>query len=50
MRCCSHLSEINSVTPKTPNGCDECLKMGDRWVICDFAQPVVTLGAVMNNE
>ena len=33
MSCCSHLSEINNnVTPKTPNGCEECLKMGDRWL------------------
>ena len=32
MRCCSHLSEVSNVTPKTPNGCEECLKMGDRWV------------------
>jgi uncharacterized UBP type Zn finger protein len=32
MNCCSHLSEINNVTPKTPNGCEECLKLGDGWV------------------
>src|SRR5215203_4437048 len=32
MRCCSHLFEINNVTPKTPNGCEECLKIGDPWV------------------
>lgn len=33
MSCCSHLFEIgNDVTPKTPNGCEECLKTGDRWV------------------
>ncbi len=32
MGSCSHLSEISNVTPKTPNGCEECLKMGDRWV------------------
>jgi hypothetical protein len=33
MSCCSHLFEIgDDVTPKTPNGCEECLKMGDRWV------------------
>jgi len=32
MQCCSHLSDFNNVTPKTPSGCEECLKMGDRWV------------------
>lgn len=30
--CCSHLFEINDVVPKTPSGCEECLKLGDRWV------------------
>ena len=32
MSCCSHLFEISNVAPKTPDGCEECLKMGDRWV------------------
>ncbi len=32
MNCCSHLFEIGSVTPNTPNGCEECLKMGDLWL------------------
>lgn len=32
MTCCSHLSAISNVTPNTPNGCEECLKIGDRWV------------------
>src|SRR6266478_2141117 len=32
MNCCSHLFEIGNVTPETPNGCEECLKMGDRWL------------------
>ena len=38
MRCCSHLFEISDVTPKTPNGCEECLKMGDRWVHLRLSQ------------
>lgn len=30
---CNHISEINlNVEPKTPQGCEECLKMGDSWV------------------
>jgi uncharacterized UBP type Zn finger protein len=28
---CSHLGEIKPVTPRT-QGCEECLKSGDRWV------------------
>ena len=29
---CNHLSSLKPVTPRTPNGCEECLKMGDDWV------------------
>lgn len=29
---CTHLSEIRDVTPRTPDGCEECLKTGGRWV------------------
>jgi uncharacterized UBP type Zn finger protein len=32
MAACAHISEIRNVTPKTPNGCEECLKTGMRWV------------------
>jgi len=32
MNGCSHLFEIGDVTPITPNGCEECLKIGDRWL------------------
>ncbi len=28
---CSHLDQINDVSPNT-EGCEECLKSGDRWV------------------
>ena len=28
---CTHLDQIQKVTPHT-RGCEECLKMGDRWV------------------
>jgi len=44
MSCCSHLFEIgNDVTPKTPDGCEECLKTGDRWVHFGFCQPYLRL-------
>jgi len=32
MNCCSHLFELEDITPRTPNGCEECLKMGDQWI------------------
>jgi uncharacterized UBP type Zn finger protein len=32
MSACTHLNQIRAVTPRTPQGCEECLKMGDTWV------------------
>jgi uncharacterized UBP type Zn finger protein len=29
---CTHLDQINDVTARTPDGCEECLQTGDRWV------------------
>ena len=29
---CTHLDQIKKVKPRTPNGCEECLKTGDTWV------------------
>jgi len=30
---CTHLDQIKqAITPKTPEGCEECLKIGDSWV------------------
>lgn len=29
---CTHLDRIRDVEPRTPEGCEECLKTGDRWV------------------
>ena len=29
---CTHLSEIREVEAKTPDGCEECLAIGDEWV------------------
>jgi 3-deoxy-D-manno-octulosonate 8-phosphate phosphatase KdsC-like HAD superfamily phosphatase len=29
---CSHLSKIRDVQPNTPEGCEECLAIGDDWV------------------
>ncbi|MEA2476186.1 MAG: hypothetical protein QOC87_385 [Actinomycetota bacterium] len=29
---CEHLRDVHQVEPKTPEGCEECLAIGDRWV------------------
>jgi uncharacterized UBP type Zn finger protein len=29
---CEHLKEVRDVTARTPQGCEECLAMGSRWV------------------
>ena len=29
---CTHLDQIHEVKPRTPQGCEECLKMGSDWV------------------
>jgi uncharacterized UBP type Zn finger protein len=32
MPACSHLNQIRPVSPRTPEGCEECLKTGSYWV------------------
>ena len=29
---CAHLSQVHDVAPRTPDGCEECLTTGGRWV------------------
>lgn len=30
---CEHFEQVDvNISPKTPEGCEECLKMGDEWV------------------
>ena len=29
---CTHLDMVHDVTPRTPDGCEECLQSGDTWV------------------
>ncbi len=29
---CTHLNQIRAVSPRTPAGCEECLKTGGHWV------------------
>ena len=32
MSACAHVAEIRRVEPTTPDGCEECLQSGSRWV------------------
>ncbi len=32
MENCGHLDQIQDVAARTPEGCEECLRSGDRWV------------------
>ena len=38
-----HLSMIRQVCPQTPNGCEECLRLGTEWV---HLRPCLTCGHV----
>lgn len=29
---CPHVDQVRDVSPNTPNGCEECLELGMRWV------------------
>lgn len=29
---CEHIARIESVEPRTPDGCEECLAIGSEWV------------------
>jgi hypothetical protein len=29
---CTHLDQVRDVSPRTPNGCEECLAIGSTWV------------------
>ena len=31
-RTCTHLDAAHDIAPRTPEGCEECLQKGDRWV------------------
>ena len=40
---CTHLEQVTqNINARTPNGCEECLKIGSQWVHSGYAQAVVT--------
>jgi uncharacterized UBP type Zn finger protein len=40
---CTHLDQIEDVQPDPPDGCGECMRMGDTWV---HLRRCLTCGAV----
>ena len=39
---CVHLKEVTNPAPRTREGCEECLAMGDDWVhlrLCEICRP-----------
>jgi uncharacterized UBP type Zn finger protein len=49
-RGCAHLKEIKSPAPKTPNGCEECLLTGDRWVHLRLCEMCGHVGCCDNSK
>ena len=41
---CAHLAEVRDVTARTPEGCEECLKTGSRWVHLRLCQECGQVG------
>ena len=47
---CSHVKEIKNVKPITPEGCEECLKMGDAWVHLRLCKTCGHVGCCDNSK
>ena len=46
---CEHVVEARNVKPNTPNGCEECLKTGMRWVHLRLCQECGHVGCCDNS-
>ncbi|OFZ54405.1 MAG: hypothetical protein A2428_16075 [Bdellovibrionales bacterium RIFOXYC1_FULL_54_43] len=47
---CSHLNQIQEVKPRTPEGCEECLKSGDEWVHLRLCRTCGHVGCCDNSK
>lgn len=47
---CSHLDQVRGVSPKTPKGCEECLKLGMQWVHLRLCQECGHVGCCDQSE
>ncbi len=46
---CEHVQQAKDVKPHTPNGCEECLKTGMRWVHLRLCQECGHVGCCDNS-
>ena len=46
---CEHVVQARNVQPHTPNGCEECLKTGMRWVHLRLCQKCGHVGCCDNS-
>ncbi|HEX3274559.1 MAG TPA: UBP-type zinc finger domain-containing protein [Gemmatimonadales bacterium] len=46
---CSHLTSVRNVQPRTPQGCEECLATGGRWVHLRLCQACGHVGCCDNS-
>ena len=46
---CSHTSGVRDVAPRTPDGCEECLAAGTRWVHLRLCQECGHVGCCDNS-
>ncbi|MEO8881722.1 MAG: UBP-type zinc finger domain-containing protein [Gemmatimonadaceae bacterium] len=47
---CSHLDRVRDVAPKTPKGCEECLKLGMQWVHLRLCQECGRVGCCDSSQ
>jgi uncharacterized UBP type Zn finger protein len=47
---CAHLKEIKPSEPKTPEGCEECLRTGDGWVHLRVCETCGHVGCCDNSK
>ena len=46
---CRHLAEVREVAPLTPQGCEECLRTGGRWLHLRLCQECGHVGCCDNS-
>jgi hypothetical protein len=46
---CQHVTQVRDVRPRTPDGCEECLETGGRWVHRRLCQECGHVGCCDNS-
>jgi uncharacterized UBP type Zn finger protein len=47
---CSHLDQLKTTKPNTPEGCEECLALGDSWVHLRLCVTCGHVGCCVNSK